>query len=259
MASSDFTVLTGASALDTTNVLKNTTNGISRPKGGGNFLHGFNSKTTAQGVAGYYATPQGGQTNFAPMLKGGSVRAAFKRGASAGNLNFAPILFAGFQTNAADAVGYVLGLGDASPAHIVLRKLSASPPANTVSLVATGLPDVAAGSQGVLMRSTATYDPDTWVHVRLDVVWNTNGDVILKVYASAIGQNDAASGESLTVPNWVLVPGMENFVDDNLGVNSAQGAASNPPHVGGYAGFAQWSKDSGRRSYFDGYELWKQL
>jgi hypothetical protein len=258
MAATDFTALIGTSALDSTHVLRNVTNGIPRPKGGGNFLYGWNSKDTSQGVVGLYATPQGGQTGFAAMTKGGSVRAAFKRGPSAGSLNFAPFLFFGYQTNDASAVGYVFGLADAEPAHLVLRKISGAP-ANVNSLVSTGLPDVAAGSQGVLMRSTATYANNTWVHGRLDVIWNTNGDVILKCYSSNIGQTDAGSGETLTAPNWVLVPGMENFVDDNLGVNTSQGGGANPPHVGGYAGFGFWTKDSGRRAYVDGVEVYKQL
>lgn len=257
MASTDFTALTGTSSLDSTHVLRGVTNGIARPTGGGSFLYGWNSKDTTQGVAGLYVTPQGGQTNFAPMLKGGSVRIAMKRGVSSGNINFAPFIFIAFQTNDVSANGYIMGLSDATSSHLTLKKVSSTNP-----LVSLGLPDTAPGSAGILMRSTATFANDTWVHVRLDAIYNTNGDVILQCFqntSNAAGVDPANATANVTTPSWVAIPGMESFTDDSLGVNSAQGGPASPPYVGGDAGFGFWTKDSGRRAYVDAFEVYKQL
>jgi hypothetical protein len=132
------------------------TTGIARPSSGGSF--GFNSLSTSQGVVGLFTN----QVSFAPMAKGGSVRGALQRGPSGSPLNFAPFLFVGLQGPSVNDLGYLLGLGDGDPHHIVLRK----------GALSGGLPDVAPGTQGVLRRSTATAAAATWLHLRLDMVVN---------------------------------------------------------------------------------------
>ncbi|HYM97443.1 MAG TPA: hypothetical protein VET26_09085, partial [Candidatus Sulfotelmatobacter sp.] len=66
MAETDWTFLNDG--LDAAAVDRGVTNGIARPPGGGNFVYGFNSLSTAQGTVALFTS----QLNFAPMQKGGS-------------------------------------------------------------------------------------------------------------------------------------------------------------------------------------------
>jgi len=133
----------------------------------------------------------------------------------------------------------LLGLGDGDPHHIVLRK----------GMLSTGLPDVVPGTQGVLRRSSATFALGTWLHLRLDMVVNQNGDVLLQVF-----QNDLAAHPIGTAPLWAAVPGMDEFIDDALEVNSGS-----PAFTSGRAGFGFFTKDVTRRSFFDAVEIYRQL
>lgn len=65
---------------------------------------------------------------------------------------------------------YLLGLSDDDPHRIVLGK----------GAVTVGLPT--ADGPGVLLKSSASFTQATWLHLRLDVIVNTNGDVVLKVF-----------------------------------------------------------------------------
>jgi hypothetical protein len=156
-------------------------------------------------------------------------------------MNFSPTFFlclTGISgANVADT-GYLLGLEDADPHHIVLRK----------GVLGEGLPSVSVGSQGVLRRSNTTFAPGSWVHLRLDAAVNLNGDVVLNVF-----QNDL-NANAVTAPVWVPVPGMAQFIDDALQVNT--GSA---PLLSGYAGFAFAARDATRRGYFDHVEIRRQL
>lgn len=215
-------------------IKRGVTNGEPRPNGGGNFVFGFNSVDATPGAVGYYA----GQVNFAPMAKGASIRGAFKRGVSGGPTNFAPFLFAGLATNSVGVPAYLLGLDDDDPHRIVIVK---GPPSQ-------GLPPVPIGVSGVLKQGSETFLNNTWLHLRLDMIVNANGDVILQAYRSDLVVNP------VTAPVWVPVPGCENFVDDALWVNS--GSA---PLTGGYGGFGFQSKDITRRAYFDQLEVQREL
>jgi hypothetical protein len=195
----------------------------------------MNSLSTAQGVVGLFTN----QVNFAPMAKGGSIRGAVQRGVSGGPLNFAPFLFIGLQGPSVNDLGYLLGLGDGDPHHIVLRK----------GVLSAGLPDVPPGTQGVLRRSTATFLPGTWVHLRLDMVVNLNGDVLLQVF-----QNDLALHPLGSAPSWQPIPGMGELIDDALGINSGS-----QPFTSGRAGFGFFTKDVTRRGFFDHLEVLRQL
>lgn len=233
MAETDWTFLNDG--LDAATVDRGVTNGIARPPGGGNFVYGFNSLSTAQGAVGLFTN----QANFAPMAKGGSVRAALQRGVSGGPLNFAPFLFVGQQGPSVNDLGYVLGLGDGDPHHIVLRK----------GALSGGLPDIPPGTQGVLRRSTSTFTPGTWLHLRLDMIVNQNGDVLLQVF-----QNDLVAHPIGTAPSWQAIPGMDQFIDDALAVNSGS-----QPFTSGRGGFCFFTKDVTRRGFLDQVEVYRQL
>jgi hypothetical protein len=233
VAETDWTFLNDG--LDAATVDRGVTTGIARPPGGGSFLFGMNSLSTAQGVVGLFTN----QVNFAPMAKGGSVRGAVQRGVSGGPLNFAPFFFVGLQGPSVNDLGYLLGLGDGDPHHIVLRKGNLS----------GGLPDIPPGTQGVLRRSTATFLPGTWVHLRLDMVVNLNGDVLLQVF-----QNDLVANPLSGAPSWQPIPGMAEFIDDALGINSGS-----QPFTSGRAGFGFFTKDVTRRGFFDHVETYRQL
>jgi len=233
VAETDWTLLDDG--LDAAAVDRGVTTGIARPSGGGSFVFGFNSLSTAQGVVGLFTN----QVSFAPMAKGGSVRGALQRGPSGSPLNFAPFLFIGLQGPSVNDLGYLLGLGDGDPHHIVLRK----------GALSGGLPDVPPGTQGVLRRSTATAMPATWLHLRLDMVVNQNGDVLLQVF-----ENDLAAHPLGGAPSWQAVPGMSEFIDDALGINSGS-----QPFTSGRAGFGFFTKDVTRRGFFDHVEVYRQL
>jgi hypothetical protein len=221
--------------LDAARVARGVTTGIARPPGGGNFVYGFNSLSTDQGAVALFAN----LPDFAPMQKGGSVRGAIQRGVSGGRLRFAPFLFVGLQGSSVNDSGYFLGLGDGDPHHIVLGK----------GALANGLADVAPGTNGVLRRSTAIFEPGSWLHLRLDMVVNQNGDVLLQVF-----HNDLIAHPLSSPPNWVTVQGMDEFVDDALGVNSGT-----QPFTSGRGGFGFFTKDVARRGSFDQVEVYRQL
>ena len=233
MAETDWTFLNDG--LDAATVDRGVTTGIARPPGGGSFVFGFNSLSTAPGAVGLFTN----QLNFAPMAEGGSIRGAIQRGVSGGPLGFAPFLFIGLQGPSANDLGYILGLGDGDPHHIVLRK----------GALVGGLPDTPPGPQGVLRRSAATFMPATWLHLRLDMVVNLNGDVLLQVF-----QNDLAAHPLGTAPDWQPVPGMDEFIDDALGINSGS-----QPYTSGRAGFGFTTRDVTRRGFVDSIECYRQI
>lgn len=238
MAEADWAFLSGS--LDAASVARGVSAGFTPPSGGGSFVFGFASKVTTPGAVGLYVDG-GNNPSFDPDLiddasdpSGGSIRGAVKRGVSAGPLDFAPFLFIGQQGSSVADQGYLLGLSENDPHEIILRKGAPS----------GGLLPTAAG---VLRTGTATFPPDTWVHLRLDMIVNPNGDVVLKAF-----QNDLA-GDPVTAPTWVTIPGITDFIDDALGVNS--GSA---PFIGGRAGFGFQTSDLSRRGFFDQIEVLRQ-
>lgn len=242
MAQADWTVLDGS--LGAGNVIRGATGGFAPPPGGDQMVYGFNSLDVSQGAVGLFCN----RLNFAPMAKGGTIEGCVKRGLSGGPTGFAPFFYMQLQGPSIGDNAYLLGIADGDPAHLVLRK----------GTLATGLPDLApqAPDNGILRRSTATVPVDTWVHLRLDVIVNTNGDVRLVVF-----QNDLALHPLNTAPDWKPVPGMTDtvggvstsFVDDVLGVNSGS-----PPLTSGRAGWAFWTRDVTRRAFVDHVRLTRQ-
>lgn len=238
MAEADWTVLDDA--LGTGVIRRAPTDGVDPPPNSGSpepFVYAFNSVATTAGATGFFCN----RTNFAPMAKGGSIKGSMQRPIGGGPTGFSPMLFIGLQGPSVNDLGYLLGLSDGDPSRILLRK----------GTLAAGLGDLAPDpvNNGVLLRSTTTYARATWQHLRLDMIVNTNGDVRLQVY-----RNNLELHEHGTAPTWEAVPGMEEFVDDGLGINSGT-----PGFTSGRVGFAFRSADVTRRGYFTWLEVARQL
>jgi hypothetical protein len=233
MAEADWTELGGSLAIGT--IDRGVTAGITPPAGGGPFVYGYNSLNITPGAHGMFVN----LTNFAPTAKGARIIGCIRRGLSGGPVGFSPFLFVGLGGTDVSDQGYLLGLGDGSPSHIILRK----------GTIAGGVPDVAAPGSGVLRRSTGTVAVDEWRHLRLDMIFNGVGDVRLQVF-----ENDLTLHPLGTAPTWTAIPGMAEFVDDSLGINS--GSA---PFTTGRCGWAFCSSDVTRRAFFKNVEVLRQL
>jgi hypothetical protein len=229
MAEADWTDLTNSLAGGV--LARGVTAGEPPPPGGGTHVYGMRTLSVVTGAFGKFTN----QTNFAPTaaFKDHSVRGALKKGISAGAPGFSPFLFAVLQGPDVADSAYLLGLSDGDPGYISLVK----------GRITDGIPDAAPGALGVLRRSTQTVPIGTWVHLRLDAVINTNGDVVLNVFRNDLSVNTVAS------PVWAAVPGINQFIDDALGANSGS-----IPFTEGRMGFAGRFADVGRRVYFDRLE-----
>ncbi|OHD18818.1 MAG: hypothetical protein A2Y38_16445 [Spirochaetes bacterium GWB1_59_5] len=242
MSQANWNQLTGG--LGATDVAHGATQLVAPTSGAGDWSYGFNSLTAVAGVVGWHVN----LSNFDPMLKGGSIRGVFQRGVSPGPTGFSPMLFIGLQGSAVGSQGYILGLSDAASFRIVLRK----------GALSGGIPDVAPGTSGVLKRSANVFPQATWLHLRLDMIVNLTGDVILQMY-----RNDLALHPIGSTPDWQIISGTAAppafngtaaFLDDSLGVNSGS-----LPFVNGRAGFAFQTAVATRRAFFDELELERQL
>lgn len=229
MAQADFTELTDS--LDSGVLVRGVTAGATPPNGGGTHVYGARTLSV---VAGAYALFTN-QAGFAPgaAFKDQSVRGAVKKGVSAGANGFSAFLFVCGQTVDVNGFAYVLGLSEGDPSYLVLAKRR----------IVDGIPEGAPGTNGILRRSSATVAIDTWKHLRLDAVINTNGDVVLNVFQSDLVAN------AVTAPAWVAIPGLTQFIDDNLGVNSGS-----TPLTSGRMGFGARYADTGRVAYWDHLE-----
>lgn len=237
MAEADFAALTG-SALGSSDVRKGVSAAFSKPTGGGSMVCGFRALTTTTGMAGWSADLAG----FNPITgtkKGGSIRAAMKRYTA--SLGYMPILGLFKGTDPATMLGYFLCLTNAASYKIALKKGS----------VASGMN---ASDSNVVRVSTETFSDAgnavaAWRHLRLDVLVNPHGDVVLSVFKN-LGD--------VTAPSWVTVSGMDVFIDDSLGV--LLGAAGITPYLDGFYGaFGHYTESAqGSVSLFDQFELHRQ-
>jgi hypothetical protein len=231
MASTDWTYLTDG--LDIASVDRGVTTGVPRPPGGGDFLFAFNSLVAAAGSVALFAN----LVDFAPMARGGSIRGCLQRGPGGGSTGFSPFLFLCGQGTSVNDHAYLLGLSDDDPHRIVLRK----------GTINTGLPN--ADGPGVLLKSGESFSQGTWLHLRLDVIVNDTGDVILKVFENGIDEHPLGDP-----PDWQPVGGMAEFIDDHLGINSGS-----QPLTSGRGGFGFAVRDVTRRGFFDHLEVFRQV
>lgn len=244
MGQADWSNLSGGLTDDNARI--GVTSGMAAPPNGGAYVFGMRSVENIAGAVGKYCL----QANFSPTVKGGRITGALRRATLGASNGFAPFLFFCANGSSVSAIAYILGLSDESASHIELRK----------GAIADGLPAVStvvpAASPNVLMRSTDSFSPDTWQHLRLDVIAQGTGDVILQVYRNDLGAHGVDS------PVWTAVPGMEGpyqptfagFVDDALGVNTGS-----LPIVGGYAGYGTRFETANRGAYFDHIAIDRQL
>lgn len=237
MASTDWTELTGS--IPAAALARGVTSGITPPNGGGSFTYGFNSLASGvTGAAGLFYSFDA-TFNPTPANKGGRITGAMKRLPSATNTDLAPFLFALAQGPNATDNAYMLGLQNDDPAYIVLVK----------GQMTAGLPAGDVGTSGILLKSAAAIAVDEWVHLRLDVLVQGTGDVLLSVK-----QNDLSTN-SVTSPVWVDVDGMSaGFTDDALGINSGS-----VPYTSGRFGFGMYSANVSRRVAFDQVTIARQV
>lgn len=230
MAEADWGVM--ADGVSAASMLRGVTSGFTPPNGGGTFTFGYNAQVNSDVAAGYFVD----LGNFAPLGKGVSIRAAIKRGVGAGTTSFAPMIWVGVQSNppSVNDLAYLLGLSDNDPSEIVLRK----------GALSGGLDPTASD---VLAVSSSTFLVDTWVHLRLDVIDNPNGDVVL-----IVKQNDLTAN-AVTAPVWVDVPGISQVIDDALQI-----LTGSAPLVGGFVGMGFQSNGLSRRGFFDHIAVLRQ-
>ena len=238
MAEVDWDVLTGSKPIG--EIDRGVTAGLDKPNGGGTFIFGFNSLVSTPGAVGLHTN----QLNFSPTTLGGRMSGALKRGVSSSPIGFSPMLFFCLQGVDVSDLGYLLGLSNADPHHIALVK---GPMENGIG------DDIGVG--GVLAIGTAAIVANTWKHLRLDIVVNDNGDVILLVFENDLDVNPVTS------PIWVPVPGMDTidpgtgqaFIDDTLGINSGSS-----PFLLGRIGFGFQHSGAARRGFADHVQVARQ-
>lgn len=221
-------------------IRRGVTAGFTPPNGGGSFVFGFRSTVAEDNVVGLYYNV----TKYNPLVDedsnatGGSVRGALQRYTSANALGFSVFLFMNLQGTTSSDTGYLLGLSNNDPHEIMLAKTTPS----------AGLDPTDTAT--VLRSSSQTYNVGTWLHLRLDAIVNPNGDTVLKCF-----QNDlTVPANEVTNPDWVAISGMDDYIDDSLGIN-----ASSNPLAGGYAGFGFESTIVSAHALVDHVEVYRQM
>lgn len=236
MAQADWTAYNSTThhGLDDGDVAKGVSSAFSKPNGGGNFVQAFHSLTTSIGFAGWYYN----LSAFNPIAtqKGGSISAAMRRYAA--GTKYAPLIGLIAGTDLVAAKAYILGLSDSTPYQIVLRK----------GLVTGGLDPTGAD---VLRVSDESWSANTtWLHLKLDVIVNPHGDVVLNVFRNDLNLH------TVDAPDFVAVSGMDSYIDDSVGV-----ITGGTPLVSGFRGFYGHfnNGEAGKVSLIDHIELSRQL
>lgn len=198
----------------------------------GNFIFGMHSLLSTAGVV----AQRNNQAGFTPSAAGkaGVVEACIRRYNV--TLGYAPFIGLLDNLDVDVAKGYLLGLSDEASYKICLKK----------GLVAE---DILSTDSGVLRSSTTAYTVSQWHHLKLEVVLNPQGDIVLNCYANDL--DTYAPGSAV----WTAIGGMDRYVDDSLGI--LQGAL---PYTGTYyfvmgAYFAA----TARAALFDYYRAAVQL
>lgn len=237
MSQADWTAFNATThkGLEGGDVAKGVSNAFTPPNGGGSFVQVFHSLQTAIGFAGWYYS---GDSAFNPIATGkaGSISMALRRYAA--GTAYAPMFgfLAGSDLSASKA--YLLGLSDTDPYQIVLRK----------GLAIGGLDPTDAD---VIRVSDQSWSSNTiWFHLKLDVIVNPQGDVVLNVYNNDLDVN------TVSAPSWEAISGMDPFIDDSVGI-----LTGTVPLISGFRGFFGHYNggESGKVSMFDHIELSRQL
>jgi hypothetical protein len=216
-------------------VEKGATNGLGVPNGGGTQIYAFNSMDAEQiGAAGLRCVI----ADFQPMSSGGRISGCIKRLQSGANTGFSPLFYLASGGMSVADNAYLLGLEDADPYRIVLRKAT----------IQSGIPQTAEGNYLARSSSQFNMSDDLWHHLRLDVIVQPSGAVTLEVAQNNLTANPCTS------PIWESIPGMAQFVDDAVGANTGT-----LPLIGGYAGFATaYSQSIATRGGFDQIQILRQ-
>lgn len=235
MGASDWTTCTNS--LATSSVARNPTSGTPRPPGAGQYLFAMHSRIVQTGAVGLFVN----QVGFAPMPFGGIIHGMLTKLVSGGGTNFGAAFFFSAAGPDVSDVAYILALSEAEPAHLLLKK------ARQIDGLADEAPNPTVNK--ILRRSVETFGMGEFVQVRLRVIDQPGGDVVLKVQKNDL----TAVGANLTTPTWIDVPGMDPFTDDVTQINT--GSA---PLVGGRAGKSGFFRDVNRRVAFDQVVVEKQ-
>jgi len=243
MSRSDWAIMTGSTdgtGWGGTTILRNATFGNPNPPpGGGNALFAFNSVEPIVGSVGVYTAVSG----FNPLPKGGQITGVVQRGTSGGNTGFSVALVLGASGSNVGDKAYLLGLEDQTPGRIVLAK----------GPVSGGIPNNNnQPATKILRTSQRTVAQNEYVHLRMDMIVQDSGDVVIKCY-----ENDLNAHPLDNPGSWVWVPipfddgfsgefGDGEFIDDVVGVNSGS-----VPLTSGFAGFGFECSETARRAYVD--------
>jgi hypothetical protein len=201
MAEADWTTITNA--LTSPNVREGVTMAFQLAHAdAGAYCYAIHSINAVTGFAGKRCEI----ADFNPVaaLKGGSISAAFKKYSS--NAAYAPMIGLINGVDALSAEGYFLGLTSGSSYHIGLKKGSMNA-------------QMSGSGSDILSLSDAAYtavgnSQTGWFHLRLDVLVNPHGEVILNVY-----ENDyLINGVTGAAGNWAAIPGMSQVIDDPTGI-----------------------------------------
>ena len=201
-----------------------TTAAITPPNGGGNNTYAWRAvDATINGV--HAIRPENANFNPIPGNNGGAIHGALYRRDGSSATDHSVFLFFQLQGDTVTDNAYILGLSAETSAHLVLRK----------GPLSIGVPDRALGTDGVMARSTATYAQGVWVHVRLDVIVNPNGDVVLNVFTNDLDVN------TVDTPTWTAVSELSGIIDDPLGIETGTPGLN----TGGRMGAAYHATSSG--------------
>jgi hypothetical protein len=221
VGSTHFTDVTGGLEIGTA-VDVEPTGGLGVPPSGGSFILAARTKPDEEGLipTGVWAKWTN-QVGLDPAPKGGAVVALLRSGAPAGIFG-APAGARPFIFGCAEPAPYDIGAPpDPLPAPTIqsvayMAGLVLEEGGARVVLVkgklVDGLPGAtpaAPGQAGVLARGDELIDPATWVHLRLVAIWNTTGDVMLRVERNEV---------SPLTPTWV--PITPTIIDDVLGART---------------------------------------
>jgi hypothetical protein len=242
MGQQDWSDLGGA--LADADLKRGVTAGINGPNGTNGFVYGYNSLvSTVTGAHGKYVSLDGFIPTGSELTTpdgGGSVRGAVRRVASPNNTGMTPLLFFCCQGGppTVNDYAYMLGLSDADPYKIVLAK----------GPIVGGIVQSVEETK-ILVESSSEYNigDGFWHHIRMDVIVEPNGDVLLKCYESNLLLYDIHN------PVWNVIGGFsaEGYIDDVLHINTGQA-----PLWGGYAGFAFAVNEAlNRRGAFDAIQV----